>query len=97
MSIPIYVDELAKSVTDRLSMLEDGEYFDFAFLTDPHNCVDYVERSLYAAVKIFETYPLEFFCFGGDCLCNNPYTKREEALCQHRELAEVIKKYKDNK
>ena len=95
MIIPSYVDEMADGAIERLRMLEDGEAFNFAFINDPHFCISYVERALYAADKINKRFPIEFFCLGGDYLCNNDHTPRDEALRQHRELAEIIKEYKD--
>lgn len=93
MDFPLYVDETVKSAADRLRMLPDGRAFNFAFLTDTHNCTAYTDRTLYALNEINKKFKIEFVCFGGDYLCNNSHTEREEALRQHRELEAVIKKY----
>ena len=96
MEIPLYVDEMAKSAVDRLRMLPEGDYTDFAFLTDVHNCTDYFDRALYAINEIDKKYKIEFVCMGGDYLCNNAWTDREEAIRQHREIAHIIQKHKSN-
>ncbi len=95
MDFPLYVSEMAFSATERLRMLPAGNAVNFAFITDTHNCTAYTDRALYAVNEINKKFKIEFLCMGGDYLCNNPYTEREEALRQHRELAEVIKKYSD--
>ena len=38
---------------------------------------------------------IDFVCIGGDYLCNNEWTDREEACSQHREFADIIKKYQE--
>lgn len=93
MNIPLYVDEMAKSAVDRLRMLPSGNSVDFAFLTDVHNCTEYFDRALYAIGEINKKYKLEFVCMGGDYLCNNALTDKEEARRQHGEIADIIKKY----
>ena len=95
MAYPLYVDEMAKSAADRLRMLPAGNTADFAFITDTHNCTVYTDRALYAVNEINKAFPIEFLCMGGDYLCNNSHTDRKEAVRQHKELAEVIKKYSD--
>ena len=95
MDFPLYVEEMAKNAVERLRMLPQGNSVDFAFITDTHNCIDYTERALYAVKEINKSFPIEYICLGGDYLCNNSYTDRNEAIHQHSELAEVIKKYSD--
>jgi len=95
MDIPLYVGEMAKSAIDRLRMLPEGKTIDFAFMTDVHNCTDYAERALYAINEINKIYKMDFVCIGGDYLCNNAWTEKDEAIRQHKEIADVAKKYQD--
>lgn len=95
MNFPMYVEEMAESAISRLQMLPNGNYIDFAFITDIHNCTRYIERAFYALSKINKEFPISFICMGGDYLCNNSRTERSEALRQLGELAELYEKYQD--
>ena len=95
MEFPLYVDEMARSAIDRLRMLPEGNTVDFAFFTDVHNCTNYADRALYAIGEINKRYKIDFVCIGGDYLCNNQWTDREEARRQHREMAGIISKYQN--
>lgn len=94
--IPQYVDEMADGAVSRLNNLKTDSTVSFAFITDTHNCTDYTERALYAISKINEKHPIAFTCFGGDYLCNNSSTLKENAILQHKEMREAIEAFEQN-
>lgn len=94
--IPAYVDEMAEDAVKRLKNLQYGDTASFAFVTDIHNCSDYAQRALYAIEKINKEIPIGFTCLGGDYLCNNARTSKENAIFQHKELVDIISKYGQN-
>lgn len=101
-TIPLYIEEMlttkASGAIDKC--LKFNEYIvndttcAFAFITDTHNCMDYTERAFYSIDRINEHYPLSFTCLGGDYLCNNVNTTKEEAATQLQELMDAIDDFK---
>lgn len=100
--IPLYIEEMlttkASGAIDKCLKFKEFIINDttcsFAFITDIHNCTDYAERAFYAIDRINEHYPLSFTCLGGDYLCNNVNTSKEEAVGQLRELSEALEDFK---
>lgn len=91
--MPIYVEDMIDGAVSRIKNLNYTNTVTFAFITDTHNCTTYTERTLYAIDKISRRVPVSFTCFGGDYLCNNLRTPKEEAIRQHKELADLVNRY----
>ncbi len=94
--IPQYVDEMIDGAVSRLENLRTPDTISFAFITDTHSCIDYTERALYAISKINEQHKIAFTCMGGDYLCNNSSTSRENAVAQHREFRDAVENLGQN-
>ena len=91
--MPIYVEDMIDGAVGRIKNLNYTNTVTYAFITDTHNCTTYTERALYAIDKISRRVPVSFTCFGGDYLCNDNHTSKEEAIRQHKELADLVKQY----
>lgn len=90
---PVYIDELIEDAVARLNNLQGPETFNFAFMTDTHNCTRLVDRLLYSIREIDRRVPIAFTCLGGDYLCNNVNTTKDEALRQLGELKDLMDEY----
>lgn len=92
-NIPAYVEDMIDSAILRLDMLNYANTVTFAFMTDVHGCMNYAERALYAIDKISSKVPVSFTCFGGDYLCNNQRTTKEEAIREHKTFSKLVMRY----
>jgi len=92
-NIPGYIEDLIDSAVSRLDYLNYANTVTFSFITDIHNCIAYTERALYSIDKISQHIPVSFTCFGGDYLNNNQRTTKDDAIQQHKDFFELIRKY----